>query len=79
MPKNHQQFIQTSVQELLHLLEENPEIESIIGRFRLTAVLGFLIEMTEVYPIDADHKRRLIEVRNLLANMPAPQVFTELN
>jgi hypothetical protein len=79
MPKKHHQFIQSSVQDLLHLLEENPEIKSVIGRFRLTAVLGFLIEMTEVYPIDEDHKKRLVEVRDGMAHMPAPQVFTDLN
>ena len=79
MPKKNQQFIQASVQDLLHFLEDNPEVPSIIGQFRLTAVLGFLIEMTEVYAIDEDHKQRLVQAQDALVHGLAQQVFTDLN
>ena len=79
MPKKNQQFINASVQDLLHFLEESPQIENILGRFRLTAVLGFLIEMTEVYAIDEDHKQRLVQAQDALVHGPAQQVFTDLN
>jgi hypothetical protein len=79
MSKKQEHFIQSSIQDLLHLLEKNPEAEYMIGQFRLTAVLGFLIEMCEVYPVDAAHKKHLLEVRNELTNIPVPMAFTDFN
>lgn len=79
MPKKNQQFINASVQDLLHFLEESPQIENILGRFRLTAVLGFLIEMTEVYAIEDTQKQRLIQVRDELANGPIEPMLEGLN
>lgn len=79
MSKKHQQYIQSSVDDLLQLLEHNSDIENMIGSFRLSAVLGFLIEMTEIYSVAEDHKRRLLEAQATLDQTPASMILTDLN